>query len=151
MSVAAVFMDEVRTLVGDEEPGRAVRPGLALADVDPAAYDLLLIPGGTRNAGALRRQDAAIRIVRWFTSSGRPVAAICHGPWALVEADVVAGKRLTSYPSLKTDIRKAGGEWADEPVVTDGRRGRPLVTSRNPGDLEPFLREVDAALAVDTR
>ncbi|MGW1428662.1 type 1 glutamine amidotransferase domain-containing protein [Streptomyces sp. NPDC002431] len=151
VSVAAVFMDEVRTLVGDEEPGRAVRPELTLAEADPAAYDLLLIPGGTLNADALRQQEDATRIVRAFTSSGRPVAAICHGPWALVEADVVAGKRLTSYPSLKTDIRNAGGEWTDEPVVTDDGHGWPLITSRNPGDLEPFLREVDAALAVATR
>ncbi|MEU6919797.1 type 1 glutamine amidotransferase domain-containing protein [Streptomyces sp. NPDC046631] len=151
VAVAAVSMDEVRTLVGDKEPGKTVRPGLTLADVDPAAYDLLLIPGGTLNADALRQQDAATRIVRSFASSGRPVAAICHGPWALVEAEVVAGKKLTSYPSLKTDIRNAGGEWTDAPVVTDDGRGWPLITSRNPGDLEPFLREVDAALTVDTR
>ncbi|MFF9572695.1 DJ-1/PfpI/YhbO family deglycase/protease [Streptomyces sp. NPDC014685] len=151
VSVAAVSTDDVRTLVGDRNPGRTVRPGLTLADVDPAAYDLLLIPGGTLNADALRQQDDALRIVRAFVSSGRPVAAICHGPWALVEAGVVAEKRLTSYPSLKTDIRNAGGEWTDEPVVTDDRHGWRLVTSRTPRDLEPFLREVDAALAAGTR
>ncbi|MFF8716606.1 DJ-1/PfpI/YhbO family deglycase/protease [Streptomyces sp. NPDC015184] len=151
VSVAAVSTGDVRTLVGDVKPGRTVRPGLTLADVDPAAYDLLLIPGGTLNADALRRQDDALRIIRAFVSSGRPVAAICHGPWALVEAGVVAEKKLTSYPSLKTDIRNAGGQWTDEPVVTDDRQGWRLITSRNPGDLEPFLREVDAALAADTR
>ncbi|MEV5200735.1 DJ-1/PfpI family protein [Streptomyces sp. NPDC053720] len=122
-----------------------------LADVDPSAYDLLLVPGGTLNADALRGQDAATGIVRSFASSGRPVAAICHGPWALVEADVVAGKKLTSYSSLKTDIRNAGGEWTDEPVVTDDAQGWTLITSRNPGDLQPFLREVESALAVTTQ
>ncbi|MFH8519197.1 type 1 glutamine amidotransferase domain-containing protein [Streptomyces gelaticus] len=151
VDVAAVSTDDVRTLVRNKAPGKTVRPELSLADVDPAAYDLLLVPGGTVNADTLRRQDAATGIVRAFTSSGRPVAAICHGPWALVEADVVAGKKMTSYPSLRTDIRNAGGEWADEPVVTDDTQGWTLITSRNPGDLGPFLREVDSALAVSTQ
>lgn len=150
VTLAAVSMDEIRTLVGDEKPGRTVRPALTLSEVDPDAYDLLLIPGGTLNADALRQRSDTVRIVRSFTSSGRPVAAICHGPWALVEADVVAEKRLTSYPSLKTDIRNAGGDWADEPVISDDRHGWRLITSRNPGDLDDFLGEVDAALTVDT-
>lgn len=148
VDVAAVTMDDVDTLVGDKEPGKSVRPDLTLDDVDPAGYDLLLVPGGTLNADTLRLQDSTTRIVRAFTTSGRPVAAICHGPWALVEAGVIAGKRLTSYASLQTDIRNAGGRWADEPVVTDDAGGWKLVTSRNPGDLEPFVREIDAALAV---
>lgn len=151
VDVAAVSTEDVRTLVSDKGRGKTIRPELALTDVDPSAYDLLLVPGGTLNADTLRCQDSATGIVRSFTSSGRPVAAICHGPWALVEADVVAGKKLTSYPSLKTDIRNAGGEWADEPVVTDDAQGWTLITSRNPGDLEPFLHEVDSALAVNTQ
>ncbi|MEU2674313.1 type 1 glutamine amidotransferase domain-containing protein [Streptomyces sp. NPDC007164] len=151
VDVAATSTEEVRTLVSDKAPGKTIRPELALADVDPSAYDLLLVPGGTLNADALRGQDSATGIVRSFASSGRPVAAICHGPWALVEADVVAGKKLTSYSSLKTDIRNAGGEWTDEPVVTDDAQGWTLITSRNPGDLQPFLREVDSALAVTTQ
>lgn len=151
VTVAAVTRDDVRTLVGDEHPGKTVAPDLTLADADPDAYDLLLVPGGTVNADALRQQDAATGLVRAFTEAGRPVAAICHGPWVLVEAGVVPGKRLTSYASLKTDIRNAGGEWTDEPVVVDDRGGGPLVTSRNPGDLDPFLREVDAALDAATR
>ncbi|MGW2181621.1 type 1 glutamine amidotransferase domain-containing protein [Streptomyces sp. NPDC001732] len=150
VDVAAVSTDEVRTLVGDRNPGRTVRPELALSDVDPADYDLLLVPGGTLNADTLRGQEPATDIIRSFASSGRPVAAICHGPWALVEAGVVEGKRLTSYPSLKTDIRNAGGDWTDEPVVTDRTGDWTLITSRNPGDLGPFLREVDSALAVST-
>ncbi|MEV6075550.1 type 1 glutamine amidotransferase domain-containing protein [Streptomyces sp. NPDC052069] len=148
VDVAAVTMDDIDTLVSDKEPGRAVRPDLTLDDADPAEYDLLLVPGGTLNADTLRLHKSTPRIVRSFTESGRPVAAICHGPWALVEAGAVAGKRLTSYASLQTDIRNAGGDWADEPVVTDEAGGWKLITSRNPGDLEPFIREIDAALAL---
>ncbi|HEY9329427.1 MAG TPA: type 1 glutamine amidotransferase domain-containing protein [Streptomyces sp.] len=148
VDVAAMTKDPVETLVGDREPGRPLDPDLTLDDVDPAAYDLLLVPGGTLNADTLRTQSSADRIVRAFTGSGRPVAAICHGPWVLVEAGAVAGKRLTSYASLRTDIRNAGGDWADLPVVTDDAGGWTLITSRNPGDLEPFVREIDAALAI---
>ncbi|MFE6973995.1 DJ-1/PfpI/YhbO family deglycase/protease [Streptomyces sp. NPDC057682] len=150
VTLAAVSKDEIRTLVGDEKPGRTARPTLTLSEADPEGYDLLLIPGGTLNADALRQQSDTVRIVRSFTSSGRPVAAICHGPWALVEADVVADKKLTSYPSLKTDIRNAGGEWTDAAVVTDDENGWRLITSRTPGDLDDFLRAVDTALTVDT-
>ncbi|WP_329542817.1 type 1 glutamine amidotransferase domain-containing protein [Streptomyces sp. NBC_01358] len=148
VDVAAMTKGPVETLVGDRKPGRTLDPDLTLDDVDPAAYDLLLVPGGTLNADTLRTQSSADRIVRAFTGSGRPVAAICHGPWVLVEAGAVAGKRLTSYASLQTDIRNAGGDWADLPVVTDDSGGWTLITSRNPGDLEPFIREIDAALAV---
>ncbi|MEU8709715.1 type 1 glutamine amidotransferase domain-containing protein [Streptomyces sp. NPDC048565] len=147
VDVAAESTDDIVTLVGDKDPGKRVRPDLTLDDADPTDYDLLLIPGGTLNADSLRLRSATTAIVRSFTHSGRPVAAICHGPWALVEADVVTGKRLTSYPSLRTDIRNAGGEWTDEPVVTDGSGGWTLITSRNPGDLEPFVGEIRTALA----
>ncbi|MEU0303807.1 type 1 glutamine amidotransferase domain-containing protein [Streptomyces sp. NPDC006175] len=147
VDVAAVSTDDILTLVGDKDPGKSVRPDLTLDDVDPTAYDLLLIPGGTLNSDTLRLQSATTGIVRSFTESGRPVAAICHGPWAVVEADVLTGKRLTSYASLRTDIRNAGGEWTDEPVVTDGSGGWTLITSRNPGDLEPFVGEIRTALA----
>ncbi|MER5550669.1 type 1 glutamine amidotransferase domain-containing protein [Streptomyces sp. NPDC002793] len=146
VDVAAVSTDDIMTLVGDKDPGKKVRPDLTLNDADPEGYDLLLVPGGTLNADSLRLQEAATRIVRAFTDSGRPVAAICHGPWALVEAGVVASKRLTSYASLRTDIRNAGGEWTDEPVVTDASGGWTLITSRDPGDLEPFVQEIDKAL-----
>lgn len=149
VDVAAVSAGDVHTLVDDKTPGETVRPELTLSEVDPADYDLLLVPGGTLNADRLRREESATEIVRSFTSAGRPVAAICHGPWALVEAGVLEGKKLTSYPSLRTDIRNAGGDWADEPVVKDDSRGWPLITSRNPGDLGPFLHEIDEALAVN--
>ncbi|MER7726920.1 type 1 glutamine amidotransferase domain-containing protein [Streptomyces sp. NPDC096323] len=147
VDVAAVTTDEIETLVGDKDAGKTLRPDLALSDADPAGYDLLLVPGGTLNADTLRQQEPATRIVRAFTDSGRPVAAICHGPWVLVEAGAVAGKRLTSYASLQTDIRNAGGDWTDEEVVTDDAGGWRLITSRNPGDLDAFVREIDEAIA----
>lgn len=146
VQVAAASDEPVQTLVGDKEPGRSVSPTTTLDAADPADYDLLLVPGGALNADHLRMDGRAVDAVRAFAASGRPVAAICHGPWALVEADVLRGKTLTSYPSLSTDIRNAGGHWLDRSVVSDDAGGWTLVTSRRPGDLDDFLREVDAAL-----
>jgi protease I len=106
----------------------------AVADVDSSDYDGLVLPGGVVNPDALRLDDAAVRFVGDFFKQAKPVAAICHGPWTLVEANVVRGRTLTSWPSLKTDIRNAGGTWVDEEVhVDDG-----LVTSRKPDDLDAF-------------
>jgi protease I len=102
------------------------------ADADD--YDGLLLPGGVANPDILRIHEPAVRFVRAFFEAGKPVAAICHGPWTLVEADVVGGRTLTSWPSLKTDIRNAGGNWVDEEVHVDGG----LVTSRKPDDLDAF-------------
>jgi protease I len=146
VDVAAAAGEPVRTLVDDKDPGKTVQPTLTLQDADPSAYDLLLVPGGTLNADALRQNGEAIATVQAFASSGRPVAAICHGPWVLVDAETVRGKTLTSYPSLRTDIRNAGGEWLDRSVVSDDTGGWTLVTSRTPKDLDDFLREVEAAL-----
>lgn len=146
VTLAAVSGDDVRTLVGDEKPGESVAPDTTIDAVDPAGFDLLLVPGGTINADALRLQAPATAVVEAFTSSGRPVAAICHGPWVLVEAGKVAGATLTSYPSLATDIRNAGGTWVDEPVVRDDGAGFPLITSRNPHDIPDFLHEIDKVL-----
>lgn len=146
VDVAAVHDAPVETLVGDKDPGRTVQPTTTLGEVEESGYDLLLVPGGTINADSLRLQDDAVRLVGAFAQSGRPVAAICHGPWLLVEAGLVQGKRLTSYPSLTTDVRNAGGTWVDEEVVADDAQGFWLVTSRTPDDLDAFLREVDAAL-----
>jgi protease I len=146
VTLAAVTGDDVRTLVGDEKPGESVPPDTTIDAVDPAGFDLLLVPGGTINADTLRLQPPATAVVEAFASSGRPVAAICHGPWAVVEAGKVSGATLTSYASLATDIRNAGGTWVDRSVVRDDGAGFPLITSRNPKDLPDFLREIDAVL-----
>jgi len=107
---------------------------VTVAGADPATYDGLVLPGGVANPDALRMDEDAVAFVRSFVEAGRPVAAICHAPWILVEADVVRGRRMTSWPSLQTDLRNAGAEWVDEEVVVDGR----LVTSRKPDDLPAF-------------
>jgi len=101
-------------------------------------YDGVVLPGGVANPDQLRTDDAAVNFLREWTGAGRPVAAICHGPWTLVEAGAVRGKTLTSWPSLQTDIRNAGGDWRDEEVLTCQEMGYTLVTSRKPDDLEAF-------------
>ena len=117
----------------------------AVADVDPDDYVALLLPGGVANPDALRMDDGAVDFVRRFVDSDRPVAAICHAIWLLVEADVVRGRRVTSWPSLATDVRNAGGEWQDSEVVRD----RHLVTSRKPDDLPAFNEALLDLLAGD--
>jgi protease I len=101
-------------------------------------YDALLLPGGTVNPDKLRMEPAAVQFVRAFVESGKPVASICHGPWNFVEADVARGRRLTSWPSVRTDLRNAGAEVVDEPVVTDGN----ITTSRSPDDLPAFCERI---------
>jgi protease I len=105
-------------------------------------YDALVLPGGVANPDNLRTHDDAVAFVREFMASGRPVAAICHAPWTLVEADVLKGRRMTSWPSLQTDLRNAGADWVDEPLVVDGN----LITSRKPDDLPQFCGAVVEAL-----
>ena len=122
-------------------------PDTTIGAVDPADHDLLLLPGGAINADKLRLDDDAVALVQGFVSAGKPVAAICHAPWTLVEAGAVDGKRLASVWSLKTDLRNAGGEWVDESVVVDDANGWTLITSRNPDDLDDFVGAIDEALA----
>lgn len=105
-----------------------------VADADPSDYDGLVLPGGVANPDMLRANEKAVQFVRRFAEQSKPIAAICHGPWTLVEAGVVRGRTLTSWPSLKTDIENAGGKWVDEEVHVD----RGLVTSRKPDDLPAF-------------
>ncbi|MFN2478210.1 MAG: type 1 glutamine amidotransferase domain-containing protein [Pseudonocardiaceae bacterium] len=114
-----------------------------VADVSITDYDALILPGGTVNPDTLRRSSVAVAFVRDFVEAAKPVGVICHGPWTLVEADVVRGRTLTSYPSLRTDIRNAGGTVVDEEVVIDGN----LVSSRNPHDLPAFCRAIVAHFA----
>jgi protease I len=109
-----------------------------LSQADPADYDALVLPGGVANPDKLRMDSDAVQFVRTFMASGKPVAAICHGPWLLVEADVVKGRTMTSYPSLKTDLMNAGAEWVDETVHVDNG----LVTSRKPDDLPAFCAKM---------
>lgn len=106
-------------------------------------FDALVLPGGQMNPDNLRINERAVQFAREFVQSGKPVAAICHGPWLLVEADVVRGRRVTSWPSIKTDLKNAGAEWVDEPVVTDNG----LVTSRKPDDLPHFNRKMIEEIA----
>lgn len=105
-----------------------------IGEVDASDYDALLIPGGVGNPDRLRGDEQVVAFVREFFEAGKPVAAICHGPWVLVEAGVVNGRKLTSWPTLQTDIRNAGGNWVDKEVVVD----QGLVTSRNPDDIPAF-------------
>ncbi len=110
----------------------------ALDRADPDSYDALVLPGGVANPDELRTDERAVRFVQEIFSAGKPVGVICHGPWTLVEADLVRGRKLTSWPSLHTDIRNAGGEWVDEEVVVD----QGLVSSRKPDDLPAFCSKI---------
>lgn len=125
------------------EPGDEFPVDLSSEDADPDQFDALVLPGGVANPDALRMHEPSVVFARSFFERDRPVAAICHAAWTLVEADVLRGRRLTSYPSLQTDIRNAGAEWVDQEVVVDGR----LVTSRRPDDLPAFNREMISAFA----
>ncbi len=109
-----------------------------LDEADAADFDALLLPGGVANPDQLRMNPKAVRFVRAFFQAGKPVAVICHGPWTLIEADVLRGRRITSWPSLKTDLRNAGANWVDEEVVVD----RGLVSSRKPDDIPAFNRKM---------
>jgi protease I len=117
--------------------GRPMKVDVPLDSAQVGQYDALLLPGGVINADKLRLNPRAISFVREFATSGKPIAAICHGPWMLIDAGLVHGKRMTSWPSLRTDLRNAGANWVDEEVVVDGQ----LITSRKVADLPAFSRE----------
>lgn len=116
-------------------------------EVDPASYDALVLPGGVANPDHLRTVPRAVSFARAFVEAGKPVAAICHAPWLLVEAGAVSGRRLASWPSLQTDLANAGATWVDEQVVVDRDGPGPLITSRNPDDIGAFAEAVVQELA----
>ncbi|MEV4332685.1 type 1 glutamine amidotransferase domain-containing protein [Streptomyces sp. NPDC049597] len=118
-----------------------------VSDASADDYDALVLPGGLANPDALRMDGKAVAFVRSFFDAGKPVAAICHAPWTLVEADVVRGRTLTSWPSLRTDIRNAGGHWVDEQVQVCQAAPSTLITSRKPGDLKAFCAAFTAEFA----
>ena len=124
------------------EKGERIGVDRTLDAARPDEYDLLVLPGGVINPDALRLEPKAIAFVRAFVETGKPISAVCHGPWTLIDADGVKGRRMTSWPSLKADLSNAGAQWVDEPVVVDGA----LVTSRKPDDLPAFVAETVKSL-----
>lgn len=122
--------------------GKSVKVDLALADVKAADYDALLLPGGQMNPDILRMEEKAVTLVKDFAASGKPVAAICHAPWLLIEAGLVRGKTLTAWPSVRTDLTNAGANVVDQEVAQDGN----LITSRNPDDIPAFSDALIKAL-----
>jgi len=121
-----------------DQPGDEFPVDVPLSKAKADDYDGLLLPGGVANPDSLRIDEKAIALIQAFVDAGKPIAAICHGPWPLIETGVVKGRRMTSWPSLKTDLKNAGAEWVDEAVVVD----RGLVTSRNPDDIPAFNRKM---------
>ena len=122
----------------DKDWGEAIAVDVALDSANPEEFDALHLPGGVMNPDQLRMNPKAVSFVRHFFESGKPVSAICHAPWTLIEAGAVKGRTITSWASLKTDLRNAGAEWVDAAVVRDGN----LVTSRKPDDIPVFNREM---------
>jgi len=137
-----------QTFVGDTEKDKTVESDVQLSDVVSSDFDALVIPGGTVNADTLRQDAAALRLIKDFTEAGKTIAAICHGPWALIDAGVIKGKTLTSYKSVRIDLENAGAAgWVDEEVKVCKANGWTLITSRTPDDLPAFNEAIAKALA----
>jgi protease I len=137
-TLVSIDTGEIQAMNGDITPADTFPVDQAVTDVSADDFDALILPGGTCNPDTLRQNPDVIAFVQAIAAAGKPIAAICHAPWTLVEADLVRGKRLTSYPSLRTDIRNAGGTVVDEEVVVD----QGLITSRNPHDLDAFCSTI---------
>jgi protease I len=143
VTLASIALDPIQGMQHDRK-GDTITPDALITDVDAADYDALLIPGGVANPDRMRIEPAALRLVRDFMIAGKPVAAICHGPWLLAEAEVIDGRTLTSWPSIRTDLRHAGATVIDKEVVVDGN----LITSRKPDDIPAFNAALLDALGV---
>jgi protease I len=137
VALASLKRDPIQATVHDN-PGKTIAPDLTVDEAKADDFDALVLPGGVRNPDTLRLHGNVIALIRDFARQGKPVAAICHGPWLLVEADLLRGKTATSWPSIRTDLRNAGANVVDQAVVVDGN----IVTSRNPDDVEPFTNAV---------
>ncbi len=137
VTLASPDLKPIQATVHDD-PGKTIRPDLSVEDARAEDYDALILPGGVRNPDHLRTSKAAIALIKAFSESGKPVAAICHGPWLLVEADLLRGKTATSWASIRTDLKNAGANVVDEPAVTDAN----IVTSRKPDDVPAFTEAV---------
>ncbi|KQM13224.1 peptidase C56 [Sphingomonas sp. Leaf24] len=142
VTLASIKTDPIQGVVNDSEKARTITPDLTLDDVDTEQFDALLLPGGVGNPDKMRMEERAVEIVSEFMDDDKIVAAICHAPWLLVEADVVDGRRVTSWPSVRTDLENAGAEVVDQEVVIDGN----LITSRMPDDIPAFSKAMIEAI-----
>lgn len=131
--LASLKRDPIQATVHDDQ-GKTIRPDLTVDEANADDFDALILPGGVRNPDALRVHGNVIALIKAFDEQGKPIGAICHGPWLLVEADLLRGRTATSWPSIRTDLRNAGATVVDQAAVTDGN----VVTSRKPDDVEPF-------------
>ena len=146
--LAAEKSEDVQTVEGDTKPAFKYPPDSTLDQVSVEDYDLLVIPGGTVNADTLRINTDAQKIIQYFTDNQKPIAAICHAPWVLINAERIQDKNLTSYKSIRLDLQNAGGNWVDEEVHRCNTGGWVLITSRDPDDIPAFneaiLKELEA-------
>ena len=147
VTLASIKTDPIQGMKGDINQAETATPDLTLDQVEVEDYDALVLPGGVANPDQLRMNRSAVRFVREMVRSGRPVAVICHGPWTLVEADVLNGRRITSWPSLQTDLSNAGAKWVDAEVIVCDYGPGVIVSSRKPDDLPAFEREMLTAFA----
>ena len=138
VSIVSLEPGQFQAMQQDVNPSGKIDVDLTVAEATADQFDGLLLPGGTTNPDKLRMDDRAVGFVRGFVATGKPIAAICHGPWTLINAEGVRGRRMTSWPSLQVDLQNAGATWVDETCVRDGT----LVTSRNPHDLPAFCEAI---------
>lgn len=139
VTLASLNRTPIQATVHDD-PGKTIRPDITIEEIEVGDYDALILPGGLGNPDRLRRETSVIEVIRSFADSGKPIAAICHGPWLLIEADLLRGREATGYRSILTDLRNAGATVVDAAAVIDGN----IVTSRKPADVPEFVEAVIA-------